>query len=319
MIKIECRGPNSRRGGKDESKMSKAKSHKKISALDVVRWLLLLVALVAAVLLVKRLLEYKMGQDTYKDIASQFTAPVSAEANVGSALLQVDLEGMRRQNPDVIGWIQIDSLDLSYPVLKGPDNAYYLHRLPDGGYNASGSLFMDANNTGFEDLHSIVYGHNMRDGSMFKDIVYYKEQEYFDEHSDIYIYTPDREIHLKALGALYTTPDGIRRKTQFDTAEEFDAYVEEMTKDVITSAEPVNPVTRLYSLITCSYEFADARTILYAYEVTEGEEGSQENIGGRSGTAAEHAGEEEVEGPVTEADDGGTEGEGGSRVIIQEP
>ena len=71
--------------------MSKAKSHKKISALDVVRWLLLLVALVAAVLLVKRLLEYKKGQDTYKDIASQFTASVSAEADVGSALLQVCL------------------------------------------------------------------------------------------------------------------------------------------------------------------------------------------------------------------------------------
>lgn len=227
MIKIECRGPNSRRGGKDESKMSKAKSHKKISALDVVRWLLLLVALVAAVLLVKRLLEYKKGQDTYKDIASQFTAPVSAEADVGSALLQVDLEGMRQQNPDVIGWIQIDSLDLSYPVLKGPDNAYYLHRLPDGSYNASGSLFMDANNTGFEDLHSIVYGHNMRDGSMFAGLLKYLDPDFYTENGgEIIVYTLDGIWRYEMFCASQVPPDSTLYTIGFGPGQAYDEFVQ---------------------------------------------------------------------------------------------
>lgn len=209
------------------------------------------------------------------------TNPEPEPAETEGYISPIDFDALQERNPDVVGWITVPGTNIDYPILHTDDNETYLHQDIDGNESVSGAIYLDFQDEGdFSCLHNVIYGHHMRDGSMFKDIVYYKEQEYFDEHSDIYIYTPDREIHLKALGALYTTPDGIRRKTQFDTAEEFDAYVEEMTKDVITSAEPVNPVTRLYSLITCSYEFADARTILYAYEVNEGEGGSKENTGG---------------------------------------
>ena len=73
----------------------------------------------------------------------------------------------------------------------------------------------------------------MKNGSMFKDIVKYKDEEYFKEHQDITVYTPEREYHLRPMSVLYTEPTGMRRKTKFATEESFQAYVEEMTKAVI--------------------------------------------------------------------------------------
>ena len=70
----------------------------------------------------------------------------------------------------------------------------------------------------------------MKNGSMFKDIVKYKDEEYFKEHQDITVYTPEREYHLRPMSVLYTEPTGMRRKTKFATEESFQAYVEEMTK-----------------------------------------------------------------------------------------
>ncbi len=209
--------------------MSKAKGHKKFSVLDVIRWLLLLVALVAAVLLVRRVLEYNEGQDTYTDMASQFTAPVSTETEVGSGLLQVDLEGLRQQNPDIIGWLQIDSLNISYPVLKAADNAYYLHRLPDGSYNASGSLFMDANNTGFEDWHSIIYGHNMRDGSMFAGLLKYLAPDFYKENGgDIIVYTLDGIWRYEMFMASRVAPDSTLYTIGFTPGEAYDTFVQQV-------------------------------------------------------------------------------------------
>ena len=104
---------------------------------------------------------------------------------------------------------------------------------------------------------------------MFKDISRYKDRGYFDQHSEIILYTPEREIHLKALAAVCTSPDAIRRKTEFVSGEEFASYIQQMTAGASASAPIEETIVRLYSFVTCSYEFNNARTILYAYEAAE--------------------------------------------------
>ena len=134
----------------------------------------------------------------------------------------------------------------------------------------AGAIYLDyESEPDFSGRHNIIYGHNMKNGSMFKDIVKYKDEEYFMEHQDITVYTPEREYHLRPMSVLYTEPTGMRRKTKFATEESFQAYVEEMTKGCSFAQIPEKPLEQLWSFITCSYEFNDARTILYAYEVTE--------------------------------------------------
>lgn len=182
----------------------------------------------------------------------------------------IDFDALKAQNSDVIAWLQIPDTQINYPVVQGDDNDYYLHHDLNGDDSISGTIFLDyADQADFSSLHNVFYGHHMRDGSMFKDISRYKDQEYFDAHTEVVLYTPDREIHLKALAAVCTTSDAIRRKTEFTSGDEFSAYILQMTENASALAPIEGTITHLYSFVTCSYEFNDARTILYAYEVEE--------------------------------------------------
>ena len=181
----------------------------------------------------------------------------------------IDFDVLKKTNPDVVSWITIPGTNIDYPVLQGKDNNQYLHKDMEGKDSAAGAIFLDhGDEADLSSRHNIIYGHHMKNGTMFKDIVRYKDQQYFDEHQNITIYTPDREIHLKALAAVVTSPDAIRRKIDFQSQKEFTSYIEEMSKGAKAFAAVPKGVTirRLYSFVTCSYEFQNARTILYAYE-----------------------------------------------------
>lgn len=181
----------------------------------------------------------------------------------------IDFDALKKINPDVVSWITIPGTNIDYPLLQGKDNNQYLHKDMEGRDSVAGAIFLDhGDKADLSSRHNIIYGHHMKNGTMFKDIVKYKDQQYFDEHQDIIIYTPNREIHLKALAAVVASPDAIRRKIDFQSQEEFTSYIEEMTKGAKASATVPKGTTvrRLYSFVTCSYEFQNARTILYAYE-----------------------------------------------------
>ena len=181
----------------------------------------------------------------------------------------IDFDVLKKINPDVVSWITIPGTNIDYPVLQGKDNNQYLHKDMEGKDSAAGAIFLDhGDKADLSSRHNIIYGHHMKNGTMFKDIVKYKDQQYFDEHQDIILYTPDREIHLKALAAVVASPDAIRRKIDFQSQKEFTSYIEEMSKGAKAFAAVPKGVTirRLYSFVTCSYEFQNARTILYAYE-----------------------------------------------------
>ena len=181
----------------------------------------------------------------------------------------IDFDALKKINPDVVSWITIPGTKIDYPILQGKDNSQYLHKDMERRDSAAGAIFLDhGDQADLSSRHNIIYGHHMKNGTMFKDIVKYKNQQYFDEHQAITIYTPNREIHLKALAAVVASPDAIRRKIDFQSQEEFTSYIEEMTKGAKASATVPKGTTvrRLYSFVTCSYEFQNARTILYAYE-----------------------------------------------------
>lgn len=96
-------------------------------------------------------------------------------------------------NPDVIAWIDIPGLSISYPVVQGTDNAYYLHHLFTGEYNSSGSIFTDCHNRpDFTDQNTILYGHNMKNGSMFGTLSHYQDQALWEASPYFCLYVPER-------------------------------------------------------------------------------------------------------------------------------
>lgn len=180
----------------------------------------------------------------------------------------VDFESLWEINPEVVGWIKVPDTRIDYPILYHADNnEKYLHMDLEGNESVSGAIYLDfQDEPDFSSLHNVIYGHHMKNGTMFKDVMKFREQEFFNEHQEIYLYLPDREVVLKPFACLYTNADGSRRKTEFSDEAELQEYVEEMTSDAGVYREPEQPVKKLYSLVTCSYEFNNARTILYCYE-----------------------------------------------------
>jgi sortase B len=218
--------------------------------------------------------DFKTGthaEHQYESLAelARETAPGETKAAYVSP---IDFEKLEKINPDIVGWVCIGGTGIDYPIVQTDNNETYLDRDFESRKSVSGAIYLDyENEPDFSGRHNIIYGHHMKNGTMFKDIVKYKDEAFFKSHQDIFIYTPEREYHLKPVAALDTDPSSIRRKTVFHTEESFQAYVEEMTKDGLFLQKPEAPVKQLWSFVTCSYEFRDARTILYACEVSQAE------------------------------------------------
>ena len=118
------------------------------------------------------------------------SAPVSDELwdPWVEVLAQVDLAGLREVNSDVIAWIMIPGTDLSYPVLQGGDNSFYLNHTWTGERSAVGAVFMECECVpDFSGFNTIVYGHRMNDESMFGILHGYQEKAFQEEHPDIYV------------------------------------------------------------------------------------------------------------------------------------
>ena len=88
---------------------------------------------------------------------------------------------------------EIEGTKINYPIVQGEENSYYLKHLFSGEWNGSGCIFLDfRNDASFADRHSIIYGHHMKNGTMFTDLDKYKKQEFFDEHPIALLITPDK-------------------------------------------------------------------------------------------------------------------------------
>ncbi len=143
--------------------------------------LCVLVALGSGFLVFRDLNQYAESKDAYRDLAGYVEVPEQTASRSRHPIrqnqngtmpilscLQVDFETLRENGPDIIGWLSLPDTVLNYPVTHTDNNEYYLNHLYDGTYNKVGCLFADyENRADFSDRNTIIYGHNMRDGSMF--------------------------------------------------------------------------------------------------------------------------------------------------------
>lgn len=107
-------------------------------------------------------------------------------------LTEVDLQALRYVNQDVLGWIYIPETPISYPVMMADSRDEYLHTTWDGKYNYAGSIYLEYKNMrDFSDYNTILYGHRMKNDTMFGSLSYYEEQSYRDAHPYIYIASAD--------------------------------------------------------------------------------------------------------------------------------
>lgn len=195
------------------------------------------------------------------------------------------------QNSDTIGWMSIPGANVDNPVVKTPEDydtlePFYLKHAFDKSSSRYGALFVDRYTEVSPQRQSqniVVYGHHMRDGTMFGSVKKYRQLDFYKENPTIEFDTLYRKGTYKVFSVFIvnTIPESDNgfvfeyRYSDFDNQQDFMQMVEQMqVRSIINTPVDVQPGDELLTLSTCTYEFDDARLVLVARKVREGESAS---------------------------------------------
>lgn len=166
----------------------------------------------------------------------------------------IDFTELKQKNEDIVGWLRIRALGISYPVVQGEDNDFYLHRTFEKEDNFAGCIFVNCDNSGnFTDQNTIIYGHNMKDGSMFGKLKKFREEGVFDKSKYFWMFTPDLIYEYRIFSATVVDKTGITYQSFF-TQEDFDTLMQHAfeTSVIDGSDVDVNMNDRIMTLSTCT-------------------------------------------------------------------
>lgn len=186
----------------------------------------------------------------------------------------IDFEKATEENPDIYAWIKIHGLSVDYPVLRKPgDDDYYLRRNLQGKYSVAGCLYTQASYNGddFSDRVTIIYGHNMTDGSMFGMLEdTYSNSEDFEKYSGITVYLPKEEKHYRVVAAVpYSDLHIMEQFNRFAVDEDvlnFEKFISDSkeTGAVYNRQWAPNRKDKLLILATCQKSDYNRRYIIVA-------------------------------------------------------
>lgn len=197
---------------------------------------------------------YREIDKTYDEAAGQFTeipSQTSEEESGGIGVPEVDFDALLQVNNDVIGWIYLEDTDISYPLLCCRDNQQYLFQSYEKKYLTAGSIFIDYRcSRDFTDSRTVVYGHNMHNGSMFGKLDKFTKESYMEKHPYVYILLPTGET------------------LKYEVKKTYKADIEgEVYK--LPSGEAKDPKDRRLYLSTCTEDSSDTQRFVVECEIVE--------------------------------------------------
>ena len=179
--------------------------------------------------------------------------------------ISVDFEDLKKQNKDIVGWIYQPNTKINYPIVQGVDNNQYLRRTIYGKYSIAGSIFLDyRNDAKFEDFYSVLYGHHIKNNSMFGSLVHYKTQAYYNDNPIMYLLTPDKNYKIDIFMGFVQSAneDSIVYNTEI-TEENLEDILTLYKKSTFKSNILPGKGDKIICLSTCSYEYNNARYVVF--------------------------------------------------------
>lgn len=208
--------------------------------------------------------------DSYDKLSSAVRVDATSDSSPTLSDLVVDWDRLSGVNPDVVGWIFVPGTPVNYPVVKGADDQEYLSRAFDGttGWLASkGTVFVSSSNSDdLMDRNVVLFGHHMRDGSMFACLDGWKDQDEFDAHRDLFFLTPKGNYRLRTFSRFNTTGNDQLARTSFEGEGDFDSYVSEQASRSLVSVSDLDvaEIAQTFMLATCEYSRSDGRAVVFA-------------------------------------------------------
>lgn len=166
----------------------------------------------------------------------------------------VDVTALREVNRDIVAWLLVDDTDISYPVLHTTDNEKYLTTAYDGTKSSNGSIFMNAYNAAdFTDQNTLVYGHHMRDQSMFGKLLEFEDPAFLETHRTFTIYTDTKTLHYEIFAAYVTYSASFVYTDHFDYTWDFYDYIEKsLASSISDMGVDVTEEDHIVTLSTCT-------------------------------------------------------------------
>lgn len=207
------------------------------------------------------------------------------EEEEAAVLAGIDLAALQAVNGDVVGWIEIPGTQLSYPLVQGTDNQYYLNHSWSRGYNSGGAVFLDcAAGRELTDFHTRVYAHRMRDGSMFGMLKNYKDIDYLREHPSVYLVDGTAVRRYDIFAAHEADVKGLVYRLDLES----EGLEEELIRlcldsSVIDAGVVPEAGEQILTLSTCTGRGYGSRWVVqgvlrWQYEITPGEDPEERSI-----------------------------------------
>ncbi len=189
------------------------------------------------------------GNETAGTVRPRESAPTA-----GMKRLSINFDSLLAQAPDAKGWLQGHGGQMSLPVVQGQDNDFYIDHLYNGQYNGSGTLFVDYRNNFLQDTITYIYGHHMKNGTMFGMLENYEDLSYMRANPSFNLYTPSGSQTLEVWAAAYVNSKNMDFVLNFRSEEQFDAYMNKLKSMACAcTGAPVSSDERFVILYTCAY------------------------------------------------------------------
>ena len=214
--------------------------------------------------IISQLLKEKQAKDLYSDFqniavtsenetTSSENKVINNETKDKTLNIKIDFDALKKKSKDIVAWIYCPDTPINYPVVKGKDNEQYIRHLPNGKYNYAGSIFADfRNNIENDDSNYIIYGHNMKNDTMFGTLTEYYNQKYYDKHPIIYLLTPEKNYEIQLYSGYVAPADSYA----YTINRPFDEAVKYMNKisheSTFKSNTLYTPGDRTVTLSTCT-------------------------------------------------------------------
>jgi len=173
----------------------------------------------------------------------------------------IDFTAQKAKNPHVVGWIQIPGTVINYPVMQSgndvPEN-FYLNHAPDRSYRRAGSIYIQQmNKSDFSHPNTLIYGHNMANGSMFAALDKFRKKAFFDEHEYIYVYTPGHILTYRIFSAFVYDDRHILNSFDFNNPDDYASFLKQSLEPTsmarqVRKGVSVTTSDRIITLSTCT-------------------------------------------------------------------